>query len=171
MTGTRYLADFIDNADILFQSLLERIEWDTRMQARKTASYGQAYNYSQISYPFQPMLPELNDLLPKIHEVVGFTPNNCLINLYEAASSRMGYHADQTDILAADTGIVIISLGSARNITFRQIDAPEIKHTLSLASGSLFYMDQNTQHHWQHAILPSKTGNAARISLTFRQLR
>jgi len=30
-----------------------------RMAARKTASFGQAYNYSQMAYPYQEFLPEL----------------------------------------------------------------------------------------------------------------
>jgi hypothetical protein len=50
------------------------------MVARKTASFGKAYNYSQIDYPFLEFLPELEDINNKLEITIGFKPNNCLIN-------------------------------------------------------------------------------------------
>jgi hypothetical protein len=37
----------------------------------------------------------------------------------------MGYHSDQTDILVANTGIAIVSLGEMRVLKFRNIMNPE----------------------------------------------
>jgi hypothetical protein len=36
---------------VLFEELVHNVDWDDRVAARKTASYGKAYNYSQIAYP------------------------------------------------------------------------------------------------------------------------
>ena len=64
--GVCYLPDFIAHADNLLTHLLQEVMWDTRMQARLTASFGKAYNYSQMTYPEQTMLAVLADLLPNI---------------------------------------------------------------------------------------------------------
>ena len=82
----------------------------------------------------------------------------------------MGYHSDQTDILLEDTGIVILSLGSERNLVFRNTDEPEQKISYTLAHGSLLYMNQAVQQLWQHAI-PTSKAKDIRLSLTFRCLQ
>ena len=66
INGILFIPNFIDNPNGLFEYLVENVVWDESMFSRKTASYGKAYNYSQISYPYQDFLPELN----KINEVV-----------------------------------------------------------------------------------------------------
>ncbi|UOO88430.1 alpha-ketoglutarate-dependent dioxygenase AlkB [Vitreoscilla massiliensis] len=170
LDGTLYVPDFIAKPDALLQHLLQQVAWDTRMQARLTASYGKAYNYSQMTYPEQAMLPALAELLPSIEQTIGFLPNNCLLNHYADGSARMGYHADQTEVLDGDTGIVIVSLGSERNFVFRNSADPSIKISHTLAHGSLFYMNQQVQTQWQHAIPTCKT-DAVRLSLTFRCLK
>ena len=170
ISGVHYIPLFIGNADELLNHLLQEVIWDTRMQARLTASFGKAYDYSQMNYPEQTMLAALTHLLPEIENAVGFLPNNCLINHYANGQSRMGYHSDQTDVLCQDTGIAIVSLGSERNLIFRNINNPEQKITYSLAHGSLLYMNQTVQQLWQHAIPTSKTTDI-RLSLTFRCLK
>ena len=119
---------------------------------RKTASFGKAYNYSQMDYPFQAFIPKLEEINNKIETAIHFKPNNCLINYYLDGRSKMGYHSDQADILDADTGIAVISLGETRNLKFRNITNPEEFHIYELPSGSLIYMTQEVQANWQHAI-------------------
>ncbi|GAB5526637.1 MAG: alpha-ketoglutarate-dependent dioxygenase AlkB [Roseivirga sp.] len=170
ITGVSFIESFTDDPSALFHSLSTGVNWDERMAARKTASYGVAYNYSQMSYPYQAFLPELDALLTPIEEAVGFRPNNCLLNYYLDGKSRMGFHSDQTDILASDTGVVIISLGATRALTFRNIEDGSIRHSYMLPSGSLIYMTQAVQDEWQHAI-PRDNTAAGRISLTFRNIQ
>jgi len=121
------------------------------MQARKTASYGKAYNYSQISYPFQDFLPELHDINQLILVELGFEPNNCLINYYLNGKSKMGFHSDQTDILEDQTGVAIVSVGETRILRFRNIEDRENVIDYELPSGSLIYMSQEVQDIWQHS--------------------
>lgn len=139
------------------------------MTARKTASFGKSYNYSQIEYPYQAFLPELEVINKKLKTVIGFEPNNCLINYYLDGKSKMGYHSDQTDILATGTGIAIVSVGETRTLKFRNIENPDLFINYELPSGSLVYMTQEIQALWQHSIPKSDTENG-RISLTFRQI-
>lgn len=170
MEGITYIEDFLDRADVLFSTLKSNVPWDERMQARKTASFGKAYNYSQINYPDQVFLPELESVNQQIHKELGFLPNNCLINYYPDGRSKMGFHSDQTDILEADTGVVIVSLGSTRVLRFRHIDDRDHRVDYPLPSGSLLYMTQEVQGRWQHAI-PKADTDQDRMSLTFRQLK
>lgn len=170
MEGIIYIDRFIGKADELFHQLVPEINWDERMTARKTASFGKAYNYSQMDYPFRELLPELAAINNQLKAVPGFTPNNCLVNYYLDGKATMGYHSDQTDILALGTGIAIVSLGAARTLKFRNIIQRETITDYLLAPGSLIYMTQAIQHTWQHAIPGSDTAEG-RISLTFRQIR
>lgn len=169
MHGITYIENFIDQPQELFNHLTKTVNWDERMTARKTASFGKAYNYSQIEYPYQPFLPELQEIIDRLHPLIGFEPNNCLINFYMDGKSKMGYHSDQTDILEQTTGIAIVSIGEKRTLKFRNIADPEQYASYELTPGSLIYMTQEIQHFWQHSIPRSGTQNG-RISLTFRRM-
>ena len=168
--GITYIENCIANPNELFNHLITNVNWDERMAARKTASFGVAYNYSQISYPDQEFIPELKTIIRNIEEKLGFTPNNCLLNYYLDGKSSMGFHSDQTDILYENTGIVIISLGETRTLRFRKINAKEVTKDYLLTSGSLFYMTDAVQKEWQHAI-PKTNTDLGRISLTFRKIK
>lgn len=170
MDGITFIENFIDNPSELLKILTTTVKWDERMTARKTASFGKAYNYSQINYPYQDFLPELEIMIKQLKPVIGFEANNCLINFYTDGKSKMGFHSDQTDILETNTGIAIISIGESRILKFRNIKNPNQFLTYELTAGSLVYMTQEIQAIWQHSIPKSDTKNG-RISLTFRQLQ
>jgi len=170
MKGITFITDFISDPGRLFSHLQENILWDERMGARKTASFGVAYNYSQMSYPFQAFTPELEAIIAQISHTLGFTPNNCLINYYTDGRSKMGFHADQTDILEEGTGVAIVSVGETRTLRFKRIDNAAITNDYPLPSGSLIYMTQQVQDEWLHAI-PSSDTDQGRMSLTFRSIK
>lgn len=170
MEGLTYIGQFLPDAEIVFQYLKNNVAWDERMAARRTASFGVAYNYSQMTYPFQPMPVELQELCKAVERVTGFEPNNCLINYYLDGSSKMGFHSDQTDILEENTGIGIISLGQARILRFRNIHEKAHIQDFLLQSGSLLYMTQQVQNEWEHAV-PKSTVDAGRMSITLRRIK
>jgi alkylated DNA repair dioxygenase AlkB len=169
MNGILHIDHFIAEPDDLYRTLLRTISWDERMAARKTVSFGKAYNYSQISYPDAPFLPDLEALLEPLASVTGLVANNCLANYYPDGSSKMGYHADRTDDLEAGTGIAIVSLGTTRHLKFKHINDPDLLLDYALVPGSLIYMTQEIQHSWLHAI-PKADTTEGRISLTFRRM-
>lgn len=170
MKGVTFIPDFIPGPEQMFSSLRDNVLWDERMHARKTASFGVAYNYSQMSYPFQAFSPELEVIIARISATLGFTPNNCLINYYLDGKSKMGFHADQTDILEPGTGIAIVSVGETRTLRFKNVKEPSELVDFPLPAGSLIYMTQEVQNEWLHAIPPSDT-NKGRMSLTFRSIK
>lgn len=170
MKNKLYLPYFIEKPNELFDLILNNVNWDNSMKARKTASFGKSYNYSQIEYPEIEMMAELKTIINDLIPFIGFEANNCLINLYENGGSTMGYHSDDISILSENTGIAIISLGETREIKFREIDNKDKKTSYFLENGSLFYMNQDIQNKYQHSIPKSNTLNA-RISLTFRKIK
>ena len=169
MHGITYTERFIHNSLGLFDSLKTGIEWDESMSARKTASFGKAYNYSQMCYPYKDFPAELNSIIDLITEALNFEPNNCLINYYLNGKSKMGFHSDQTDILHENTGVGIVPIGETRTLRFRNIENKELTIDFELPSGSFIYMTNKIQNAWQHAIPKSNTENG-RMSLTFRKM-
>ena len=96
---------FLNHSEALLETLKNKISWDERMRARKTASVGIPYNYSGMEYPVTEMLPELLPICQKIQEKLHFYPNNCLVNYYPDGESSMGFHSDATESLAEGTGV------------------------------------------------------------------
>ncbi|MCD6069463.1 MAG: 2OG-Fe(II) oxygenase superfamily protein [Bacteroidetes bacterium] len=170
MNGILYIEDFVKDSLSLFEGLKTNVDWDERMSARKTASFGVAYNYSQISYPNKEMPEAIADLALQLEGTLHFLPNNCLINYYLDGQSKMGYHSDQTDILIENTGIAIISLGATRSLRFKNITDPERIEEFALPAGSLIYMTQDLQNEWLHSI-PKADTDSGRMSLTFRRMK
>lgn len=168
--GITLIRSFWKEDQRLYKWLDENVVWDDRMYARKTASFGVAYNYSQMSYPYQEFPPILDGVLTRLESEMGFEPNNCLINYYLNGQSKMGYHSDQVDILHPNTGVAILSLGEERILRFRNILDKERKVDFALPAGSLIYMTQEVQSYWHHAV-PKSSSDGGRMSLTFRNIR
>ena len=160
---------FIDNPNLLFNRIKNSVIWDERIKARKTASYGVAYNYSGITYLQTEMPRELIPICEQIERKIGFMPNNCLLNYYPDGQSTMGYHSDTSAELKEGTGVGIVSLGASRFISYRSKKERAIEHRCLLESGDFLYMDNCVQKHWLHAI-PKQDRAGERISLTFRCL-
>jgi hypothetical protein len=160
--------NFIENPKELFDSLKQSITWDTSMRARHTASCGVPYNYSNIDYEHTDFLPQLKPLVEGISQRLGFTPNNCLMNLYHDGNSSMGYHADNPESIAEGTGVAIVSLGSERALTFKNIKDRNLESSILLPSGSLFYMTRAVQFSWLHGMMKVDGIQEPRMSLTFR---
>lgn len=162
--------DFVADSADLFEHLRDGIEWDSSMRARRTASFGAPYNYSQMSYPECPMLPALERLLALIGEKVGWVPNNCLVNFYPDGDSTMGFHFDALEPLEQGTGVAIVSLGEERVLTFARRDDKSVRFEQPMPSGSLLLMPAAVQNEWLHGVL-KQAGVGSRMSLTFRRLK
>ena len=159
--------DFLPNQAVLFDELRAAVDWDCSMLARKTASFGVPYNYSQMSYPAVKMPSMLVPVVAQLEAELDVLFNNCLLNFYETGHNKMGFHADDTTDLQPGTGVAIVSLGGMRKITYRRKKDPLNQRSFELLPGSLLYMDADVQLHWVHAI-KRQTKATARISLTWR---
>jgi len=169
IVGVTYVREFFPEHGALLDRLACEVAWDTRMRARKTASFGAPYNYSGMAYPQVPMRSEIAGIRDALGKRIGFVANNCLVNFYTDGHAKMGFHADSIRELEPGTGVAIVSLGSARTLYFRDIADRARKLARPLAGGSLLYMPAVIQGLWKHGVLP-EPGAGPRISLTFRRL-
>lgn len=161
--------NFVENQETLFSQLVSQTAWDERMRARKTASFGVAYNYSQMNYPEAPMPSSLEDLCARIEDELNYRPNNCLLNYYPDGEASMGFHSDTSEELQPGSGVAIVSLGAARSMLFRsKADKAKIVERV-LHGGSLLFMSNDMQNEWLHAI-PKAPDSGPRISATFRHI-
>lgn len=158
---------FFPSHEQLFTALVSTVSWDGRMAARRTASFGRPYNYSQIQYPETPIPSILLPLMDALEARLRIRFNNCLLNYYETGDNTMGFHSDDTTGLRPGTGVAIVSLGSVRDITYRSKDDPQTQTSFALQPGSMLYMDAAVQEKWVHAIKKQKDAGP-RISLTWR---
>ena len=167
----RLRAGFLPTHAALYDRLTRSITWDARIKARKSASFGQPYNYSGIEWPVAPFPEAVSPLLDRVASETGFEPNNCLANFYPDGSSSMGFHSDSTVELEPGTGIAVLSLGAERVITFRRADDKTVNESHSLAPGSLLWVCPEMQAEWRHAVPADRGASGGRISLTFRRVK
>lgn len=161
----------LENPESILIKIKSNVIWDDSIVSRKTASFGVPYNYSNIEYETNEIPEFLDGLAQIVKNNNGFKPNNCLINFYYENNSKMGFHSDQIDILYERTGIAIFSLGSTRVLRFKNKLNSFIILDVLLENNSYFYMSQEIQKEWLHAILPDKNESLSeRISLTFRKI-
>lgn len=153
----------------LFVKLKETVVWNEKMKSRYTASYGAAYHYSDMGYKLLSMPDSIKQLATTIAEIVGYMPNNCLLNYYLDGTSKIGFHSDDTSQLVKGTGVAIISLGEVRNMLFKHKQITNIIASYELTNGCLVYMNDEVQNDWLHSIPKSET-QLGRISITFRKL-
>ena len=178
------------NKNLLFTSLdisshhiLNNIVFSDKLKgnlkSRSTANFGKVYQYKGVDYE-ENDYNNTPDLIKQIGEEavkalkeelnIGMNINNCLVNIYSNGKQKMGYHSDDVEQLVDGTGVLIVSVGSARILAFRKKGEIETADEFVLTNGSIFYMDAKCQEEYKHAILAS-TDDTPRISLTFRQLK
>ncbi len=164
-----YVPDLVPDHRKWFDYLNTNVTWNTRLQSRKTVTFGASYNYRKGTRKNREMPEFLSPICAKIEQEFGFWPNNCLINNYPDGNHYISYHSDQDLEMKQHTGVAIVSLGAVREMTLRKIDDHTVKFYYPLQSGSVFYMEDRIQKIWQHGVL-KRSGCGHRISLSFRLL-
>ena len=166
----RVTPEFLPDHWALFERLRDDVNWTDHMRSRHTASMGVPYNYSGASYPVSAWHPEVEALAERLTPVVGFRATNCLLNYYPTGRNSVGWHSDDTTILAPGTGIAILSLGTTRELELRaNTDAGFHYEALPLEGGSLCLMSAQMQSDWRHS-LRRADATGPRISLSFRHI-
>lgn len=166
------IASFLPAAEAgeLYETLVRTVTWDERIRARGTASFGTAYNYSDMTYPDVPMPPAIANVAARVHSQVGWLPNNCLANYYRDGKATMGFHSDSEAGLEPETGVAIVSLGAARELVFRAALDKTAEFRYLLPSGALLVMPWGIQNDWRHGVPKADEDAGGRISLTFRRV-
>jgi alkylated DNA repair dioxygenase AlkB len=148
--------------------LFGKYHWIPRKEAW-IAESGVRYTYSRQSYAGTGWHPALEQIAERLEQQFNWVSNGALLNYYRDGSDKMGWHSDNEPELGQYPNIAILSLGSTRQLQFRQTAEPSEKLKIDLPNGSLLWITGKTQSHWQHS-LPKRAQREARISCTFRKV-
>lgn len=172
----------LEKANALFESLMSSVEWQEeslwiagqqRKVPRLIAWYGDRgaeYRYSgELHYP-QPWLAELETIKQSLEASLGQSFNSVLCNLYRNGQDSVGWHADDERELGKQPVIASLSLGASRTFQLKHKNKPNLRHKMSLSSGSLLVMQGTTQQFWLHQVPKEPKVSQARINLTFRKV-
>ncbi|XP_049681761.1 alpha-ketoglutarate-dependent dioxygenase alkB homolog 3 isoform X2 [Accipiter gentilis] len=180
---------FIDSeqADWMFEQLLQDIPWGQRTHVRHEVSfeeprltswYGELpYTYSRITMQPNPNWhPLLTMLKERIEEFTGYTFNSLLCNLYRNEKDSVDWHSDDEPSLGKNPVIASLSFGATRTFEMRKKPSPEEngdytyveRLRIPLDHGTLLIMEGATQEDWQHRVPKEYHSRDARINLTFR---
>ena len=179
-----YFPKYLDNssADKLFETLLERNQWEREIfkiygksisAPRLTSWFSDpmvSYRYSgkkRIGKPFTPELFQLRQIL-NAHLNVHF--NFVLANFYRDGKDYVGWHADDEPDLGSRPLIASISLGESRRFRVRH-NSRKVTESIDLVHGSLLIMRGQSQSHFKHCLAKTKRLVNSRINLTFRTIQ
>ncbi len=171
-------------ADALFAELAQEVPWRQRairvygretMQPRLVAWIGEpqaVYTYSGARHEPLAWTPALARLRARLVRELALPFNSVLCNLYRDGRDSMGMHRDAEPELGPDPIVASVSLGAVRRFCLRHRRGPAHgKLDLELEHGSLLVMRGTTQRHYRHGIPKAPGLDAARINLTFRDVK
>ena len=180
----RYYESFFNKkeANNYFIEILNTTTWKqdkikvygkTYMQPRLTALYANnalPYSYSGIKMHPEKMTHILSEIQNRIHNVSNNIFTTVLINQYRNGNDSNGWHADNEKELGKNPIIASVSFGSDRFFHLKHREQKELRFKILLKSGSLFFMEGETQTHWLHQIAKTSQPVGTRINLTFRKI-
>tara|TARA_Y100000816_G_C25882781_1_gene460596 strand:- start:54 stop:650 length:597 start_codon:yes stop_codon:yes gene_type:complete len=127
------------------------------------------YKYSGKKLNRQDWTADLIMIREKIYKELNIDFNSVLVNYYRDGKDSMGWHSDNERELGPSPTIASISLGSERDLVFRNKINKEVL-PIPQTHGCLILIDGKTQKNWQHAIKKTRKVIGPRINLTFRNI-
>ena len=127
------------------------------------------YKYSGKKLNRQDWTTDLIMIREKIYKELDMDFNSVLVNYYRDGKDSMGWHSDDEKELGPNPTIASISLGSERDLVFRNKINKEVL-PIPQTHGCLILIDGKTQKNWQHAIKKTRKVIGPRINMTFRNI-
>lgn len=179
-----FVPTFFDKkkSDFYFNVLLQEIDWKQEEMnmygkalkfPRLTAWYGnndKAYTFSGITLTPNIWTKELLEIKKHIEPRCNVTFNSVLLNLYRDGNDSISWHTDAEKELGKNPIIASVNFGATRKFQLRHIGSKE-KIEYELQHGSLFIMQGELQHFWQHQVPKTNNKVGKRINLTFRLIK
>ncbi len=181
----RYYRNFFDKekSDLWFNVLLSEIRWKQEpvkifgreiMQPRLTAWYGDEnrdYTYSGITMNASPWIEPLAEMKHELEKIANTTFTSALLNLYRDGNDAIGWHRDNEKMLGKEPVIASVSLGAERIFQLREYHSKSNTVSVLLEHGSLLLMSGESQQFWEHRLPRKSKLHAARINITFREVK
>ena len=179
-----YFPKYLDNssADKLFETLLERNQWEREIlkiygksisAPRLTSWFSDpmvSYRYSGKKRIGKPFTPEIFQLRQILNARLNVHFNFVLANFYRDGKDYVGWHADDEPDLGSRPLIASISLGESRRFRVRH-NSRKVTESIDLVHGSLLIMRGQSQSHFKHCLAKTKRLVNSRINLTFRTIQ
>lgn len=141
------------------------------VEERKTSwmsDLGYKYKYGNKIMNPDILSPSVKMIQEIINSKYGVNYDSVLINYYKNGTVGMRYHSDEIyNEWVEDT--VVVSFGSSRYISFREIENYENKQKILLENGDLLFMKEGCQKKYQHRVMKDKNITSDRISLVFKK--
>lgn len=172
-----YIEKFLLNHEDVYTHLWNELPWERRPDAPRREcwmnDFAVPYTYGtapyERTYNPNPWDVRAQVIRASIRELCGEHLAGCFVNGYEGPRDHLGWHADDSPLIDNNKPIAVVSLGSARNIWFRENGSSD-HEALLLAPGSLLLMHAGMQMTHQHRIPKHSAQCGNRISLTYRGL-
>ena len=174
-----YIKGFLPNSNI-FYNILSTLDWVQRENCPRAeywdTTLGEAYTYGSGRgiRTYEPNEPSayVQEIRLMLEDRLGFFFQGCFLNKYDTAKDHLGWHADDDPVIDHSKPICVITLGSPREINWKQQGSKGIEsiNRLVLEPGSLFIMPPGMQQTHFHRIPKAGHHVGPRISLTFRAL-
>lgn len=162
----------------IFEDVKNEVEWEQRDKAPRLEAflskrtdpytYGSG-NFSRTYFP-KPYGKYVKALDSVAETFSDCSYEACFLNYYKGPRDHLGWHSDDSDVIDENKPIVVISLGSEREIWFREKGSSEVEK-ISLKHGSILVMHAGMQQTHEHRIPKHGAECGERISLTFRGLK
>lgn len=147
MNSIIYTPLFLENADELFNTILQQTSW-TKIN----------YFKRHISH-YQSNIHELNIILLDIEKQFSRKVIGAFLNYYEDGNEYAPYHADK---YGCDT--CLISLGTTRVLRYKENTTQETIDYI-LNSGDLLFIPNEINNNYKHSLLKTTKVDKARISI------
>ena len=164
---------WLTGADAAFDEVRAAIPWqaDTRVMWDNVVAVPRLTAFYQTGMPLpHPLLTQARDRLSAHYrDELGepFTSAGCC--LYRDGRDSVAWHGDTIGRGSThDTMVAILSLGSARMLTFRPRGGGQTAYRVALGHGDLAVMGGSCQRTWEHAIPKTAKPVGPRISIQFR---
>ncbi|AGC01949.1 2OG-Fe(II) oxygenase [Acanthamoeba polyphaga moumouvirus] len=119
----------------------------------------------------EPFTPTVLYIKGCVEKIIGVEFDSALIFHYLDGRDSMGYHYDTIGV-SRGTDIAGITFGATRKLGIRNNITHE-KEFFDLSNGDIFYMFNDCQDKYKHAILPTDSKNiniGPRLAITFRNM-
>ena len=163
------------------KELMDFLEQETFVSEgkRSVIQYGEYYRYMGSKTKPREMPEKIKNLMDRLNNDYAsshrepryhYQLNSCLVNRYGNDNDTLPEHADDEGDINALSSIFTVSLGSPRNIWFRDVQSD--KRISVLCKGrSMYHMSRHSQDFFKHGIKKQDDPSlGVRYSLTFRAI-
>ena len=165
-----YAPNWLAGADVVFDELLERVEF---RQQTDVPMYDSVVDEPRLSgwWHADSGSPEPLPLLADVRHLLGLRyhrPFDSIgFNLYRDHNDSVAWHGDRHRHHVSDPVVAIISVGSPRPLKLRPRGGGT-SVSWKLGAGDLFVMGGSCQHDWEHCVPKRARPVGPRLSITFR---